>query len=275
MKVVIFCGGLGVRMGAETEQIPKPLIAIGGRPILWHIMQYYSSWGHREFILCLGHKGEVIKNYFLNYNEAVFNDFVLEHNGDGPRVELMTHDVSDWRITFVDTGVKATIGERLRKVGPYLGEEDVFLATYGDGVTDAPLDDMIDVFRERGKTALMLSVRPEYYAHMLVADEAGYVTDVENLSRSSVRINGGFFVFKREIVDLIDPGEDLVVEVFRRLIDRRELIAYSYNGFFGPMDTIKDRQRLETLNETGSPPWHAAGTKSRRRLGAAAAVARE
>ncbi len=263
MKVVIFCGGHGVRMGAETQQIPKPLIAIGNRPILWHIMQYYSQWGHREFILCLGYRGEAIKSYFLNYNKALFSDFVLEGNGAGSHVELMTDDVSDWRITFVDTGVNATIGERLRRIGPYLGDDEAFLATYGDGVTDAPLDEMIDMFHARGKTALMLSVRPEYYAHMIVADEAGHVTGVESLSRSSVRINGGFFVFRREIVDMIEPGEDLVVEVFGRLIAGRELVAYPFDGFFGPMDTIKDRQRLESLNETGDPPWHVRRERSR------------
>src|ERR1044071_6565661 len=123
MKVVIFCGGMGVRMGEETRSIPKPMIEIGGRPILWHIMRYYASWGHTEFVICLGYKGEVIKEYFLTYNEALFNDFVLERNGSGTKLELLSRDLGDWRIPFVDTGVDSTIAERLKRVERHLDDE--------------------------------------------------------------------------------------------------------------------------------------------------------
>jgi glucose-1-phosphate cytidylyltransferase len=255
VKVVIFCGGLGVRMGEETQRIPKPMIEIGGRPILWHIMRYYAAWGHNDFVLCLGYKGDVVKRYFLEYNGAMLNDFVLDRNGGSTKLELLSQDLEEWRITFVDTGLNATIGERLKAVGPHLNGDETFLATYGDGLTDAPLPDMIETFGERGKTAMFLSVRPQFNAHLVSTDEAGNVVAVEDMSRSNVRINGGFFVFRREIVDLIEPGDELVEETFARLIAERELLAYPYEGFFGVMDTIKDRQLLETMHESGQAPW--------------------
>jgi glucose-1-phosphate cytidylyltransferase len=255
MKVVIFCGGLGVRMGEETQRIPKPMIEIGGKPILWHIMRYYAGWGHNEFILCLGYKGEAVKQYFLSYNEAIFNDFVLDQRGADAKLELLSSDLREWRITFVDTGMNATIGERLKAVEPHLEGEEDFLATYGDGLTDVPLPLMVDAFRASGKTAMFLCVRPAFNAHLVTADNDGVVLTVEDMSRSHVRINGGFFVLRREILGLIEPGDELVEQTFERLIARRELLAYPYEGFFGPMDTIKDRQRLEALYESGSAPW--------------------
>jgi glucose-1-phosphate cytidylyltransferase len=255
MKVVIFCGGYGVRMGEETQRIPKPMIEIGGRPILWHIMRYYSAWGHNEFILCLGYKGEAIKNYFLSYNGALLNDFVLDRNENGTKVELLSRHLEEWRITFVDTGLSTTIGERLKAVEPYIGNDDTFLATYGDGLTDAPLPAIIDAFDASDKTAMFLSVPPQFNAHLVSTDESGNVVAVEDMSRSDLRINGGFFVLKREIMDLIEPGDELVEETFARLIADGELVAYPYEGFFGAMDTIKDRQRLETMHESGQAPW--------------------
>ncbi len=259
MKVVIFCGGLGVRMGEETQRIPKPMIKIGGKPILWHIMDYYAAWGHTEFILCLGYKGEAIKEYFLSYNEALFNDFVLEQNGGGPKIEIFSSDLAQWRVTFADTGMTATIGERLKAVERYLGDDEEFLATYGDGLTDAPLPELIDCLHRTNATGVLLSVRPEYNGHILITDDEGTVVAVEEMRKSDVRINGGFFAFKREILDLIEPGDELVDEPFARLIERRALVAYPYEGFFGPMDTIKDRQRLEALHESGSAPWLLCG----------------
>ena len=255
MKVVIFCGGFGVRMGEETQRIPKPMIEIGGKPILWHIMRYYAMWGHDDFILCLGYKGEVVKQFFLSYNGALLNDFVLDHDANGTKLELLSRELDKWRITFVDTGLNATIGERLKAVAPFIADDDTFLATYGDGLTDAPLTQVIETFHESGKTAMFLSVRPQFNAHLVSADPDGNVLAVEELSRSDVRINGGFFVLKREILDLIEPGDELVEETFARLIAERELIAYPYEGFFQAMDTIKDRQSLETLHESGEAPW--------------------
>jgi glucose-1-phosphate cytidylyltransferase len=255
VKVVIFCGGYGVRMGEETRTIPKPMIEIGGRPILWHIMRYYASWGHDEFILCLGYKGDVVKRYFLSYDGAMLNDFVLDRSSNGTKVELLSKDFEEWRITFVDTGLNSTIAGRLKAVAPHLGDDQAFLATYGDGLTDAPLPTVIDSFYESQRIAQFLSVRPQFNAHLVSTDAEGNVVAVEDLSRSDVRINGGFFVFRREILDLIEPGDELVEETFERLIAQRELVAYPYDGFFGVMDTIKDRQRLETMHESGQAPW--------------------
>jgi glucose-1-phosphate cytidylyltransferase len=253
MKVVIFCGGLGVRMGEETQRIPKPMITVGGRPILWHIMKWYASWGFDDFVLCLGYKAEIIKQYFLEYNEAFSNDFVLSNGGQD--IELLGTDISSWRITFVDTGAKSTIAERLLAVASYLGDDEYFLATYGDGLTDAPLPDMIDRLRSTGKTALFLSVRPLLSLHVVDAGSDGLVTSIEDMQKASVWINGGFFVFRREVLEYLNPGEELVDEPFHRLIEQGELLAYRYEGFWEPMDTIKDKQHLDALAESGRAPW--------------------
>jgi glucose-1-phosphate cytidylyltransferase len=257
VKVVIFCGGFGVRMGEETQKIPKPMITVGGRPILWHIMKWYAAWGHTEFILCLGYKADVVKHYFLTYNEALTNDFVLSNGGRD--VELLGSDISDWRITFADTGMQSTIGERLLAVEPHLGDDEYFLATYGDGLTDAPLPDLIDRLRASGKTGLFLSVRPMFNAHVVEADEEGVVRSVQDLQHADVRINGGFMVFRRDVFQYMNPGEELVVEPFARLIEKGELLAYRYEGFWEPMDTMKDKQRLDALAESSEPPWRRAG----------------
>jgi glucose-1-phosphate cytidylyltransferase len=263
MKVVLFCGGLGVRMGEETQRMPKPMITIGSRPILWHIMRYFAAWGHDEFVLCLGHKGDVIKEYFLRYNEALFNDFTLSGTNQArTRVELHTRDIVDWRVTFVDTGVQATIGERLKAVERYIADDDVFLATYGDGLIDAPLPAVIDAFLASDKLVQFMSVRPQFNAHLVEADAAGTVLRVHDMSNSDVRINGGYFVCRRELLDWIKPGDELVEETFDRLIPRGLVGIYRHDGFFGPMDTIKDRQRLESLHETGCPPWHIRGLET-------------
>ena len=258
MKVVIFCGGMGVRMGEATQTIPKPMITVGSRPILWHIMKWYASWGHTEFILCLGYRADRVKEYFLSYNKALANDFVLSNGGTeieliGP--EVGSGDVSDWRITFVDTGIHSVVGERLRRVEPYVDDDAMFLATYGDGLTDAPLEHMITTLQTSGKTGLFLSVRPRVEYHLVNANADGVVQSVEHLPQADIWINGGFFVFRREIFDFLQPGEDLVNEPFARLIAERQLLAYPYEGFWEPMDTMKDKQKLDALAETGSPPW--------------------
>jgi glucose-1-phosphate cytidylyltransferase len=257
MKVVLFCGGFGVRMGDETQRTPKPMITVGNRPILWHIMRYYASWGHKDFILCLGYKAESIKEFFLTYNEAFSNDFVLSNGGTS--LELLGSDISDWRITFVDTGTHATTGERLLAVAPHLGDDEYFLATYGDGLTDAPLNDMIDRLVSSENTGLFLSVRPMFSAHVVRVNGNGVVHSIDHIHEADVWINGGFMVLKRDVLDYIEPGEELVEEPFRRRIDEGQLIGYRYEGFFGPMDTMKDKQRLDALAENGAAPWRSVG----------------
>jgi glucose-1-phosphate cytidylyltransferase len=264
MKVVIFCGGLGVRMGEETQRTPKPMIRIGNRPILWHIMRYYAAFGHTEFILCLGYKGDVIKEYFLTYNEALFNDFVLDGYGADAQVEILNRDVSSWRITFADTGMQSTIGERLKAVEPHLGDDEMFLATYGDGLSDVSIPDLVETFEASGKLVMFAHVRPHFHAHIVEADATGTVRDVRPMNTSGVRINGGFFVMRREALDWIEPGDEFVEETFQKLIPRGEVGVYLHDGFFGPMDTIKDRQRLESLLDSGSAPWRMVGVHAER-----------
>jgi glucose-1-phosphate cytidylyltransferase len=253
VKVVLFCGGLGLRMREESVRLPKPMIPLGERPILWHIMKYYSDFGFREFILCLGYKAEVIKEYFLNYNEALVNDFVLKDGGR--RVELLGSDTHDWSMTFVNTGLNSSIGERLRHVQQYLDGDETFLATYGDGLTDAPLHDMIDTLARSDKAALFLCVRPTHQFHVVSLTEGNGVNAIRNVADADLWINGGFFVFRRELFDYLGPGEDLVEAAFSRLIAEEKVLAYPYEGFWAPMDTLKDKQLLETLLEAGDPPW--------------------
>jgi len=252
MKVVLFCGGLGMRI-RDNENIPKPMTTIGYRPLVWHLMKYYAHFGFKDFILCLGYRADYVKNYFLTYNECESNDFTLSEGGR--RLELLKSDISDWRITFVDTGLSSNIGMRLKAVEKYLAGEEYFLANYGDGLTDLPLDEQVAHFKTQGKVASFLSVRPNLSFHVVHSDEQGRVTALEDIARSHLRINGGFFIFKREIFDYMREGEELVNEPFQRLLERDELLAYRYDGFWQAMDTFKDRQALEARYSNGDAPW--------------------
>ena len=253
MKVVLFCGGLGLRLRDYADHIPKPMIPIGYRPILWHVMKYFAHFGHREFILCLGYRGDLIKQYFLNYDECLSNDFVFSKGGK--TLELAQTDIHDWKITFADTGVRANIGQRLLAVEKYVAEEDVFLATYTDGLTDLDFSDYLAYARQRDKIATFLSVKPNLSYHVVQTGDDGLVTSIKELRHSGIRINAGLFVLKREIFRYVQPGEELVIEPFHRLIKDRQLAAYRYDGFFAAMDTFKDKQQLDDLYEGGQPPW--------------------
>src|SRR5215470_18862882 len=203
MKVVLFCGGLGMRLRDYSETIPKPMVTIGNRPILWHVMKYYAHYGHKDFILCLGHRGDAVKNYFLNYDECVSNDFVLA--GGGSKPELLSSDIHDWRITFVDTGIHSNIGQRLKAVEKYLEGEEEFLANYSDGLTDLPLPVQLAHFRQHNKIASFICVRPNLSYHLvsLGDGDANLVSGIHAIGNGSVRINGGFFIFKKQIFDFI------------------------------------------------------------------------
>src|SRR5438128_10609106 len=163
MTVLLLCGGLGTRLRAFSENIPKPMVTIGYRPILWHVMHYYAHYGHKDFILCLGYKADVIKNYFLNYDECVSNNFVLSNGGN--KLKLLNSDIHDWNITFVDTGISSNIGQRLKAVESYLEGESIFLANYSDGLTNLPLPKYVDNFRKRGKVGSFLAVKPNLSSH--------------------------------------------------------------------------------------------------------------
>lgn len=260
MKVVLFCGGLGLRFRGLAENVPKPMVPIGYRPVLWHVMKYYAHHGHTEFILCLGYKADVIKSFFLNYDEAISNDFVL--SGDENRVELLHRDIQKWRITFCDTGLHASIGQRLRSVRKHLDGEEYFLANYTDGLTDLPLHDFSQRFIASGKTASFALVRPTHSFHVVSMQDNDLVSDITDLSASDIRINGGYFMFRREIFDYIRPNEELVNEPFGRLIAARQLVAYEHPGFWSCMDTFKDQQRLEDLFGSGHAPWELWREKS-------------
>jgi glucose-1-phosphate cytidylyltransferase len=252
MKVVLFCGGLGMRLREYTENVPKPMVNIGYRPILWHVMKYYSHFGHKDFILCLGYRADVIKSYFRNYDETVSNDFVLS---GGTEVQLLHSDIHDWNVTFVDTGVTSTIGERLHAVEPFLDGDEVFLANYSDGLTDLDLNGYVEDAVAGGKTATFLAVRPTQTFHVVTVRDGGLVSGIEPVTEADVWINAGFFVFRREIFRHLHPGEDLVYEPFDRLIREQQLKAYKYAGFWTAMDTFKDREHLEDMYTRGQAPW--------------------
>jgi glucose-1-phosphate cytidylyltransferase len=260
MKVVLFCGGLGMRIREYSENVPKPMVNIGYRPILWHIMKYYAHFGHKEFILCLGDRGDVIKNYFLNYNECLSNDFVLSKGSKD--LKLLNRDIDDWTITFADTGLKSNIGQRLMAIEKYLEGEDVFLANYADGLTDIHLPSLIDRFMARNKIASFVAVKPKYSFHVVSIKNGDEVSEIQHLTQSGIWINGGFFIFKKEIFNYINNGEELINEPFQRLIEKGELITYKYDGFWASMDTFKDKQRLEELYQNGNPPWQVWNSKS-------------
>ncbi len=253
MKVVLFCGGLGLRLRDYADHIPKPMVPIGYRPILWHVMKYFAHFGHKEFILCLGYRADLIKQYFLNYDECLSNDFVFSKGGKS--LELANSDIHDWQITFAETGLRSNIGQRLLAVQKYVMDEDVFLANYADGLTDLDLPSYLDYARARDRTATFLSVKPNLSYHVVETDAGGVVTGIKEFTQSGSRINAGYFVFKRDIFKYIQAGEELVVEPFQRLIGDQQLAAYKYDGFFAAMDTFKDKQQLDDLYEGGEPPW--------------------
>ena len=253
MKVVLFCGGLGTRLKEYSETIPKPMVEIGYRPIIWHLMRYYAHYGHTEFILCLGYRGDYIKKYFLNYDECLSNNFVL--SGGGRHVRLYSSDIADWTISFVDTGLHSNIGQRLVAVKDYLEDDEVFMANYSDGLTDLDLDQYLAYFRQQGRIASFLCVRPSQSFHMVKLDAAGRVQGLCPVGKSEVWINGGFFIFRREVFDYIKAGEELVEEPFYRLIKANQLVAYRNPGFWACMDTLKEKTMFDEMYARGETPW--------------------
>jgi len=253
MKVVLFCGGLGLRLRDYSETMPKALVNIGDRPILWHLMKYYAHYGHKDFILCLGHKARAIKEYFLHYDERLSNDFTLADGGR--QVELLSSDIDDWRITFVDTGANANIGQRLKAVERYLASEEVFLANYADGLTDLPLPELLDFAHRQDKVACFVGVTPIQSFHIISIEGDGQVRSISAVTGSDVSINGGFFVLKREIFQYLKDGEELVEKPFQRLIQEGQLAAYRYDGFWACMDTFKEKQWFDDMHARGEVPW--------------------
>jgi glucose-1-phosphate cytidylyltransferase len=234
-----------------NDDVPKPMQMVGPRPLLWHVMRYYAHYGHKDFILCLGHGASHIKDYFLRYQEAASNDFVLR---DG-HVELLHSDISDWSITFVDTGLESPIGERLRRVRSFVGDEEYFLANYADVLTDASMNDMIAKFRASGAAASMLLVPPQQSFHCVAVSDGGEVKGITPVAELSIWVNGGFFVLTQEVFDLLPPGGDLVADACVALAGQGRLFGYKHNGFWKPADTFKERAELDAGYHHGDRPW--------------------
>ncbi len=253
MKVILFCGGLGTRLREHSDTIPKPLVPIGYQPILWHLMRYYAHFGHREFILALGYRGDLIREYFLNYNEAMSNDFTLRMAGRN--IELHGRDTDDWSVTFVDTGLHSNIGERLLRARKHLGNDDEFLANYADGLSNLPLDQMIADFWAKGATASFVAVRSPQSFHAVDAAPDGRVIALGAAQERLARINGGFFVLRREVFDCLREGEELLEQPFARLIAAKKLLAFRWDGFWQCMDTFKDKITYDRMEAKGDCPW--------------------
>lgn len=253
MKVVLFCGGLGTRLREHSDTIPKPLVSIGSRPIIWHLMRYYAHYGHKDFVLCLGYRGDLIRDYFLSYKETMSNDFTMSEGGK--RIELHSTDISDWRITFVDTGLHSNIGERLLKVRKYLQDEPAFLANYADGLSDVPIDRMIADFEAKQVAATFAGVNGWNSFHSVNANSDGIATSMSALSSKELLINGGYFVLRQDIFDYIEAGDELVEQPFQRLIEKQLLGVYRHAGFWRAMDTFKDKITFDRLEARGDCPW--------------------
>jgi glucose-1-phosphate cytidylyltransferase len=253
MKVVLFCGGLGTRLREHSDTIPKPLVNVGVRPIVWHVMRYYAHFGHKDFVLALGYRGDLVREYFLGYNEALSNDFTMSEGGK--KIDLHTNDISDWRITFVDTGMHANIGQRLLRVRQHLKGEKTFLANYADGLSDLPLDEMIADFERKQVIASFASVRSSQSFHLVSSTPDGYVQRIGPMQDDSVYINGGFFVLGQEVFDHINEGEELIEQPFTRLIEKKKLATYRHKGFWQAMDTFKDKIGFDRLEARGDCPW--------------------
>lgn len=254
MKVVLFCGGQGVRLRDYSDQIPKPMVNVGYRPILWNNMKYYAHYGHKDFILCLGYKADSIKNYFMNYDETLSNDFVFANGGKD--IHLQNSDIHDWKITFVDTGLTSNIGMRLMQVKEYLKDEEMFLANYSDGLTDLHLPTMINWFEEKkDKVASFASYQSFQSFHFVDKEEDGLVNKISQTGSTSLLINTGYFIFRKNFFDYIEYGDEIVEKPFKRLISERKLVSWEHKGFWMSMDTFRDKKAIDDIYEQGNPPW--------------------
>ncbi|HWD06476.1 MAG TPA: sugar phosphate nucleotidyltransferase [Amycolatopsis sp.] len=252
MKVVLFCGGYGMRMrNGDSSDVPKPMAMVGPRPLIWHVMRYYAHFGHTEFVLCLGYGAHHIKEFFLDYRETTSNDFVLR----GGKPELLSTDIADWTISFVQTGIESPIGERLRRVRDHLDGDEMFLANYADVLTDAPLDDIVSRFRKTDAGASMMVVPPQSSFHCVEMDEGGRIGAITPVSDMPLWENGGYFVLRQEIFDHIPENGDLVADGCGELAKRGRLLAYPYRGFWKPTDTVKERYALDAAYTLGDRPW--------------------
>ncbi len=253
MKVVIFCGGLGMRLREYKENIPKPMVPIGHLPILWHVMKYYAYFGHKDFILCVGYRADAIRESFTcNGNRPKIPDASLIAKKN---LELFENDLREWNITFVDSGLHSNIGQRLKAAEKYLAGEEVFLANYADALSDLPLPELLQFANSHGKIATFVAAKPNLSYHVVSFGSDGVVSEIKPIRDTGLLINTGFFVFKQDIFGYIREGEDLVREPFERLIKDVQLIAHYHDGFYACMDTFKDKQDLDDMYARGDTPW--------------------
>jgi glucose-1-phosphate cytidylyltransferase len=257
MKIVILCGGYGTRIRDVSDDIPKPMIPIGRLPILWHVMKYYASYSHKDFILCLGYKGQAIKNFFLDY-EAYTRDCTVTL-GAAQSIKFHTnHEEVDWRITLADTGLDTMTGGRVRRIRQYVGDDENFMLTYGDGVSNVDLDALLAFHQSHGRILTITGVRPPGRFGELMSDDLGLVTEFnEKPQATGGRISGGFFVCRRELFDYLDDRDDLVLEQepMHALVKDRQLAVYEHNDFWQCMDTYRDWQLLNKLLDQEQAPW--------------------
>ncbi len=251
MKVVLFCGGMGMRLREYSDEVPKPMVPIGPRPILWNLMRYYAHFGHNDFILCLGWRGNVIKDYFLRYNECLSNDFTLA----GGEIQLHNRDIDDWKITFVDTGQTANVGQRLKQVEHLLRDEETFLANYSDGLSDLPLPALLNDFHRQQVICTCLCVKPRQSFHLIDFNADKLAKRITPVSEADQWMNGGYFAMTPKIFEYLREGEDLAWQPFRRLIAEQKLGVYPYEGFWGCVDTYKEMRALEEMHASGNSPW--------------------
>ena len=257
MKVVILCGGQGTRIRDVADNIPKPMIPIGGYPIIWHIMKYYSLYGHDEFILCLGHQGKVIKDFFLNY-ESNTSDFTMKL---GQKDSVIFHNKSeekDWTITFAETGEKAMTGSRVRKIKKYIADDETFMLTYGDGLSDVNIGNLLDFHENHGRTLTLTSVRPPGRFGEIICTNEGVISAFNEKPQAvEGRINGGFFVCNKRLFDYLDENDDLVFEKepMMKLVQNQQLMQFNHDGFWQPMDTYREYVLLNNLYESNNAYW--------------------
>jgi glucose-1-phosphate cytidylyltransferase len=256
MKVVILAGGYGTRIRDVADDIPKPMIPIGPYPILWHIMKSYAHFGHKEFIVCLGYKGQVIKDFFLNY-EAYTRDLTISFGSGGGVAYHNNHDESDWKVTLADTGTRSMTGARISRIRDYVGDED-FMLTYGDGVSDVDIGRLLAFHKSHGKVLTVTGVRPPGRFGEMIGEAGGQVVEFNEKPQASAgRISGGFFVASPKLFDYLSDQEDLVFEQgpIRQLVTDRQLMMFEHDGFWQPMDTSREYQLLNALYENGKAPW--------------------
>ena len=257
MKVVILCGGMGSRIRDVAEHLPKPMIPIGRHPILWHIMKHYASYGFKEFVLCLGYKGDVIREFFHNY-EIHMRDSTVTLGRGGSVSFHGEHDAADWQVTLAETGLNALTGARVRKIRSYIGDDEHFMLTYGDGVGDVDLPRLLAFHKAHGRMLTVTGVRPPGRFGELRGAADGLVAEFnEKPQATGGRISGGFFVCRREVFNYLDDREDLVFEQepMSRLVLDRQMYIFEHDGFWQPMDTGREYHLLNSLYAHGNAPW--------------------